>query len=56
MTFLGFIILLASNGCSYIVGRDGLAKVRWERGNVMGLAPNHSHPGSLLTRMSQWVA
>ena len=25
VTFLGFIILLASNGVSYIVGRDGLA-------------------------------
>ena len=34
---------------SYIAGRDGLAKVRWERGNVIDLTSDDSHPGSLLT-------
>ena len=49
MTFWGYHTLLASNGVSYIAGRDGLAKVRWYSGNIIDLTSDDSHPGSLLT-------
>ena len=56
VTFWGYHTLLASNGVSYIAGRDGLAKVRWYSGNIIDLTSDDSHPGSLLTGCPQWVA